>query len=218
MSLSRRYTLARGLSQERNTALMAPISCSLGSEGKSWPILDLYSALNWPASSFRSSGSQLHVLGDAAGLLHLVDELLKVLLAHFHHHVGVHLDEAAVAVPGPAGLPDFLASTSTTSSFRPRFRMVSIMPGMEPGAGTHGDQQGVLQIAELLAGDALQLGDILHDLRLDPVVDLLAVLIVLGAGSVVMVKPGAPAGQCWSFRPDWHPCRQAAPAYWRCPR
>ena len=41
-----------------------------------------------------------------------------------------------------------------------------------PGAGTHGDQQGVLQIAELLAGDALQLGDILHDLRLDPVVDM----------------------------------------------
>ena len=55
MSLSRRYTLARGLSQERNTALMAPISCSLGSAGNSWPILDLYSALNCMASSFRSS-------------------------------------------------------------------------------------------------------------------------------------------------------------------
>ncbi len=55
MSLSRRYTLARGLSQLRNTALMAPISCSLGSLGKSLPILDLYSALNCMASSFRSS-------------------------------------------------------------------------------------------------------------------------------------------------------------------
>ena len=52
--MSRRYTLARGLSQERNTALMAPISCSLGSEGKSTPSLDLYSALNWPANSWRS--------------------------------------------------------------------------------------------------------------------------------------------------------------------
>jgi len=40
MSLSRRYTLARGLSQERNTALMAPISCSLGSVGNSSPIFN----------------------------------------------------------------------------------------------------------------------------------------------------------------------------------
>ena len=55
MSLSRRYTLARGLSQERNTAWMAPMSCSLGSAGKSAPIFSLYSALNWPASSFKSS-------------------------------------------------------------------------------------------------------------------------------------------------------------------
>ena len=43
------------------------------------------------------------------------------------------------------------------------------------------DQQGVVQIAELLAGDLLHLDDILHDLRLDLVVDLLAVLIVLSA-------------------------------------
>ena len=47
---------------------------------------------------------ELHVLGDAALLLHLVDKLLKVLLAHLHDHVGVHLDKAAVAVPGPAGV------------------------------------------------------------------------------------------------------------------
>ena len=38
--------MARGLSQLRNTALMAPISCSLGSDGKSLPIFALYSALN----------------------------------------------------------------------------------------------------------------------------------------------------------------------------
>ncbi|CAN4006236.1 transcriptional regulator NrdR, partial [Dysosmobacter welbionis] len=128
-------------------------------------------------------GSQLHVLGDAAGLLHLVDELLKVLLAHFHHHVGVHLDEAAVAVPGPAGVAGLLGQ-----HVHHVLVQTQIQDGVHhaghggPGAGTHGDQQGVLQIAELLAGDALQLGDILHDLRLDPVVDLLAVLIVLGAG------------------------------------
>ena len=46
ISLSRRYTLARGLSHERNTASTAPKSCTLGSVGKSSPILFLYSALN----------------------------------------------------------------------------------------------------------------------------------------------------------------------------
>ncbi len=55
ISLSRRYTFALGLSQERNTALIAPINCSFGSVGKSAPIFSLYSALNWLASSFRSS-------------------------------------------------------------------------------------------------------------------------------------------------------------------
>ena len=51
------------------------------------------------------------------------------------------------------------------------------MPGMEDG-----DQQGVFQVAELFAGDLLQLVDIFHDLSLNLVVDLLAVLIILGTG------------------------------------
>ena len=50
------------------------------------------------------------------------------------------------------------------------------------GAGTHGNQQRVLRVAELLAVDLLHLGEILVDLRLDLVVDLAAVLIVRGAG------------------------------------
>ncbi len=61
--------------------------------------------------------------------------------------------------------------------------MVSIMPGMEAtGAGTDGNQQGVLVVAELLAGDLLHLLDVLHDLGHDFVVDLTAVRIILGAG------------------------------------
>ena len=55
ISLSRRYTLALGLSHERNTALIAPISCSFGSVGNSSPIIALYSSLNCPARTFRSS-------------------------------------------------------------------------------------------------------------------------------------------------------------------
>ena len=43
--MSRRYTFARGLSHERNTASIASLSCSTGSEGKSLPSCFLYSAL-----------------------------------------------------------------------------------------------------------------------------------------------------------------------------
>ena len=55
ISLSRRYTFALGLSHERNTALIASISCSFGSVGKSLPIFSLYSALNCSARFLRSS-------------------------------------------------------------------------------------------------------------------------------------------------------------------
>ena len=51
MSLSLLYTFARGLSQERKTALIASTSCSFGSSGKSFPSFSLYSALNSSASS-----------------------------------------------------------------------------------------------------------------------------------------------------------------------
>ena len=128
-------------------------------------------------------GSQLRILGDAAALFHLVNELFKILLAHFHDHVGVHLDESPVAVVGPAGvagllrhdLHDFLVQAQVQDG-------VHHAGHGGPGAGTHGDQQGIFGIAELLAGDLLHLAYILHDLGLDLVVDLTAVLIVLGAG------------------------------------
>ena len=46
--------MARGLSQERNTARTAPMSCSRASWGNSSPIFSWYSALNSSASSLRS--------------------------------------------------------------------------------------------------------------------------------------------------------------------
>ena len=42
-------------------------------------------------------------------------------------------------------------------------------------AGTNGNQQGVLCVAELLAGDLLGLGQSVIDLLLDLIVDLLAI-------------------------------------------
>jgi hypothetical protein len=42
--------------------------------------------------------------------------------------------------------------------------MVSIMPGMDcAGAGAHGDQQRVVDVAELFAGDLFQALQVLED-------------------------------------------------------
>ena len=64
-------------------------------------------------------GGEIDVERNALLRLHLVDELFKILLADFHDDIGKHLDEAAIAVPRPAGilrllgerLDDFLVET-----------------------------------------------------------------------------------------------------------
>ena len=126
---------------------------------------------------------ELGVHGDAALFLHLVDKLLEVLLAHFHNHVGVHLDESPVAVISPAGIAGLLGH-----DLHDVLVEAQVQDGVHhaghgsAGARADRDQQGVLLIAELLAGDLLHLTHILHDLGLDLIVDLTAILIVLGAG------------------------------------
>ena len=131
-------------------------------------------------------GGQFNIELDALALLHLVDELLEVLLADFHDDVGEHLDEAAVGVIHKAlelgvgvaldhGGDDVVVQTEVQDG-------VHHAGHGSTGAGTDGNQQGVLQIAELLAVDLLHGLDVLHDLSHDLVIDLAAVLIVLGAG------------------------------------
>ena len=124
-------------------------------------------------------GIQLHV---ALGL-HLVDELFKVLLAHLHDHVGVHLNKPAVGVVGEAGILGLLGK-----GLHHLVVEAQVEDGVHhaghggPGAGADGDQQGVVHVPELLAGHILQLGHIGHDLVLDLGVDGAPVLVVLGAG------------------------------------
>ena len=130
-------------------------------------------------------GGQLNVELDALLFLHLVDELLKVLLADFHDDVGEHLDEAAVGVVNKTlklgvrvaldhGVDDLVVQAEIEDG-------VHHTGHGSAGAGTDGNEHRVLEIAELLAVDLFHLGDVLHDLRHDLVVDLAAVLIVLGA-------------------------------------
>ena len=163
--------------------LDGPHQLLLGVGGEVGANLGLVLRLELAGQRLQVVGVQLHVLGDPLLLLHLVDELLKILLAHLHDNVGVHLDEAAVAVPGPAGVVGLLGD-----DVHHLLVQAQVQDGVHhaghggPGAGADGDQQGVLQITELFPGDFLQLVDIFHDFGLDLVVDLLAVLIILGTG------------------------------------
>ena len=131
-------------------------------------------------------GGQLHVELDALALLHLVDELLEVLLAHLHDHVGEHLDEAAVGVVDePLELGVGVAGDHGGDHVVVE---AEVQDGVHhaghggAGAGADRDKQGILQIPELLAVHLLHLSHILVDLRHDLVVDGAAVLVILGAG------------------------------------
>ena len=93
-------------------------------------------------------------LGLGLGLVedHLVGVVVLALVRLDAHDDGaVHLEEAAVAVPGELGLPVFLASASTTVSLMPRLRTVSIMPGHRlAGAGADGEEERVLRSPNFL--------------------------------------------------------------------
>ena len=155
----------------------------LGIGGEVLTDLGLVLGLELHGQLLQVGSVQLHVLGHALLGLHGVDQLLKVLLADLHDHVGIHLDKAAVAVPGPAGVVGLLGD-----DVHHILVQAEVQDGVHhaghggAGAGADGDQQGILVIAELLAGDLLHLLDILHDLGHDLVIDLTAVLIILGAG------------------------------------
>ena len=127
-------------------------------------------------------GGQLDVEVNALLLLHLVDQLLEVLLADLHDNIGIHLDEPTVAVPCPAGV-----ARHGGNGVDDRLIQTEVQDGIHhtghgrTRAGADRHEQGVLLIAELLAGDLLHLLDVGHDLRHDLVIDLSAVLVVLCA-------------------------------------
>ena len=126
---------------------------------------------------------QFHVKLDALFFFHLVDQGLKILFADFHNNVGIHLDESSVAVPCPAGIAGLLRDGVDNCLIQ-----TQVQDGIHhtghgcSRAGTNGNEERVLGIAELLAGDLFHLADVLVDLSHDRRVDLTAVLIILGAG------------------------------------
>ena len=128
-------------------------------------------------------GSQVDVLRNTLALLHGVDALLKEALAQLHDNIRVHLDEAAVAVVGKAGVVGLLGQTLNSLIVQ-----AEVQDGIHhaghglTSTGTDRNQQGVLDGAEGLTGLLFEDAHVFEDVRLDLIVDLAVVCIVLGAG------------------------------------
>ena len=130
--------------------------------------------------------SQFYVELYALFSLHLVDQLFKVLLTNFHNNVREHLNETSVGV-----IYETLESRIRIALDHCSNNVV-VQTEVQDGVhhtrhrstctGTNGNQQRIVQIAELLAVDLFHLLNAVHDLSHDLVVDLAAVLIVLCAG------------------------------------
>ena len=127
--------------------------------------------------------SQVHVVLDALGFLHLVDLDLEQALRDHHNNVCKHLHETAVAVVCEAGVAGLLGQALNSLVVQ-----AQVQDGVHhaghglTGTGTDRDQQGVGVVAKLLAGDLFQTLEMLEDVSSDIVIDLTAVCIVLGAG------------------------------------
>ena len=162
------------------------VQLNLGIAGEVNAQLGLVFRLKLTGQLLQVVGSQLHIELNALLLLHLVNELLEILLAHFHNHIGEHLDEAAVGVPHKAG--KLGVGVALNHGFHHVVVQTQVQDGVHhaghggAGTGTDGDQQGIGEVAELLAIDFFHLVHIFHNLGHDFIVNLLAVFVIFGAG------------------------------------
>ena len=127
-------------------------------------------------------GGEIGVERVTLALLVAVEQFLEMLVADAEHHVGIHGDEAPVAVIGEAAVAGFL---------RQRRHRLVVEAEIEHGvhhaghrgarAGAHRHQKRVALVAENLAGDAADLRQRLLDLGAKLFRVLLLVGVVEGA-------------------------------------
>ena len=102
-------------------------------------------------------GREVGVGGGAAHVLHGRDGVLEQVAVKPHDHVGEHLDEAAVGVPGETGIVGLLdqAVDGLVVQTQVQHRVHHARHGHRR-AGAHGHEQRVVGIADLLAHAALE--------------------------------------------------------------
>ena len=131
-------------------------------------------------------GREIGVELIALAVLEAVEDVLEMMVLEAEHDIGIHRDEAAVAVEGEAAV---------AGQRRQRLHRLVVEAEVEhgvhharhrgAGAGAHRDQQRVFRIAERLVGELADIIERLVDLRLQ----------LLRIGLVVGVEVGADRGR-----------------------
>jgi hypothetical protein len=127
---SLRYVRARSLSQERNTAPMAPQSCSRGSSGKSWPVR--WRTICSPRRTISARSSAVR-----SPSAFRPRALLTSVIAFSNSWRGTrsttspYISRNRRRQSSAKRSPDIAERPGTVRVVRPRFRIVSIIPGIE---------------------------------------------------------------------------------------
>ena len=146
-------------------------------------LLGLVEGLELLAELLEIVGLELGVVLEAELLLHVREHLLHGLLGESHGGGGVHLDEAAVAVVGEAGVAGLGGEALDRLVVEAEVEDGLEHAGHRAGrSGADGDEEGILGVAELLADGLLELGEGDLDLFDDGLRQLAARLVVLFAG------------------------------------
>ena len=130
-------------------------------------------------------GAEIGVERVAVAVLVVVEDFLEMMMLDAEHHVGIHGDEAPVAVQGKAPVAGFLRKRHDGDVVEAEIEH-GVHHARHRGAraGAHRDQQRIFAVAEFLAGDAADLGQRGIDLRLQ----------ILRIGFAVGVEIGADLG------------------------
>ena len=120
---------------------------------------------------------------DALFFLDLGDQRFKIALADLHNDVGIHLDEASVAVPRPAGVARLLCDGLHDLLVEPEVKdRVHHAGHGRARARADRDEQRIHVVSEFFAGDLFKFRKVFFDLIHDLGSDRFVVLVILDAG------------------------------------
>ena len=129
----RRYVRARGVFHDANTAVIAPSSCSRGSSGKSRPVCSRLIERNSSTSSRSAAASRSTSPWTPRELFARVSASSNRSLGTPSTTLEYICTNRRYESAAKRSLPDARASPSTDRGFSPRFRIVSIIPGIDTG-------------------------------------------------------------------------------------
>ena len=126
---------------------------------------------------------QLGVIDIAVALLFLLEDGIEEGLGLPHDDVREHLDESAVGVIGESRVSGLLCEADDGDIVETQVQNRVHHAGHgDRRTGADGDEERIILIAELLAADTLKPCEGIEDLLLGVLVDVLAIVVVVGAG------------------------------------